>query len=305
MFKPASSIKIAAGIAVMIGLGLGCGTAYGWLRPWYEDITVVQRSELIVVGHLMRGSIVSASPGQGYSQFHARLAITSVLKGTTEEPEIPVIIYHGLTPLVGGHINDSGIKMDVRPLGNRDQGTREDAIHIVDTSDDFEPLVPDAGDDNLWFLRRRAGNYGREAGTGDFGIVDPQDLEPLSLQDYFRAYLSADPEAGVKAQLALHPEIARGAQRYLDHLEVQRILALPDPETRIQRLLPFYIKGQWRWSAGPPTDHLEARRGIIDCGEISAPYLERLFVDPELVQSKKDIIDIWGRHCGLTAVSQV
>src|SRR5262249_20380235 len=150
----------------------------------------------------------------------------------------------------------------------------------------FDPIVPDAGEDNLWFLRRRSGNYGREAGSGDFGIVDPQDVQPLSLLDYFLAYLSADPEAGVKAQLALHPEIARRAQRYLDHMEVQRILALPDPETRTQRLLPFYIKGQ-SWGASPPTHYFEARRGIIDCGETSAPYLQRLFDDPELVRLKK------------------
>jgi hypothetical protein len=123
--------------------------------------------------------------------------------------------------------------------------------------------------------------------------VDPQDLQPLSFQDYFLAYLSADPEPSVRAQLALHPEIARRARRYLDHLEVQRILALPDPETRIQRLLPFYIKGQ-SWSAGPPTHVFEARRGIIECGEVSTPYLQQLFVDPDLVRFKKDIIDIWG-----------
>jgi hypothetical protein len=79
----------------------------------------------------------------------------------------------------------------------------------------------DAGDDNLWFLHRRAGNYGREAGTGNFGIVDPQDIQPLSLQDYFPGIPVRGPETGVKTQLALDPEIAWRAQRYLDHLEVQ------------------------------------------------------------------------------------
>src|SRR5215813_12890747 len=227
MTRRASLVKLIAGTVVTVALAMGGGPACGWLRPWYEDITVVQRSELIVVGRLKRGSIVSASPGEGFAQYHARLAITNVLKGSIEETEIPVIIYHGLTPLVGGYIDDAGIRMDLRSLYGE---TRKDAIQIIDTGGDttLDPLVPDAGEDNLWFLRRRSGNYGREAGTGDFGIVDPQDLQPLSLRYYFLAYRSADPEAGVRTQLALHPEIARGAQRYLDHVEVQRILALPD-----------------------------------------------------------------------------
>ena len=283
---------LVAGIAMAVWSALTCGPAYGWLRPCYEDITVVQRSELIVAGRLERGSIVSASPGQGFNQYHARLAITKVLKGISEDAEIPVIIYHGLTPLVGGYINDGGIRIDWR---DSYAGSRKDAIQIVDTGESafsFSSLVDDAGEDNVWFLRRRSGSYGRDPGSGDFGIVDPEDLQPLSLRDYFLAYLSADPEAGVKAQLALHPELGRRAQRYLDHLEVQRILAVSDLQTRIQQLLPFYIEGQ-AWAAEPRTLPFEARRGLVACGEMTAPYLQRLFTDPKLVRLKKDIIDLW------------
>src|SRR5215831_5159699 len=130
MKRRAFSGKLIAGIAIAVWSALGCRSAYGWLRPCYEDITVVQRSELIVVGRLERGSIVSASPGQGFSQYHARLAITKVLKGSLEEAEIPVIIYHGLTPLVAGYINDGGIRIDLRSL-YADSG--KSAIQIVDT----------------------------------------------------------------------------------------------------------------------------------------------------------------------------
>ena len=42
-------------------------------------------------------------------------------------------------------------------------------------------LVRNAGEDNLWFLRKRSGVYGWEPGTGAFGIVDPEDLQPLEL----------------------------------------------------------------------------------------------------------------------------
>jgi len=293
------------GIAVTVGLTLPASPALGWLRPWYEDITIVQRSELIVLGRLKRGSVRSASPGAGFTQYHAQLAIATVLKGAIEDSQIPVIIYHGLSPMVGNRIVGDVTRIDLGPL---DRFNRTEPIQIMDTGSSgksLEPLVEDAGEDNLWFLRRRSGNYGREAGTGDFGIVDPQDLQPLSLQDYFLAYLSTDPEAEVKAQLALHPEIAFRAQRYLDHMEVQRILAVPDAETRIQRLLPFYIKRQ-AWAAGPPTHYLEARRAIIDSGEMSAPYLGQLFADRNLVELKEDIIEIWGeinfRGCAIKLV---
>lgn len=183
-------MTLAASIAIILGSGLGSGPAYGWLRVWYEDITVVQRSELIVVGHLQRGSVISASPGQGFSQYHARLAITNVLKGAVEEMEIPVIIYHGLTPLVGGHSSEDGFSMDLALLY---KDRRKDAIPIMDTGSSavsLDPLIQDAGEDNLWLLRRRGGNDGRQTGTGSFGIVDPQDLQPISLLEYFRAYLS-------------------------------------------------------------------------------------------------------------------
>src|SRR5260370_27343030 len=103
----------------------------------------------------------------------APLVITNVLKGTVEESEIPVIIYHGLTPLVGGHSSGDRFKIDLVPL-YRDG--RKDAIPIMDTGSSavsLDPLVQDAGEDNLWLLRRRGGNDGRQTGTGSFGIVDP------------------------------------------------------------------------------------------------------------------------------------
>jgi len=139
MTSRAFSGKLVAGIAITIWSALGCRPAYGWLRPWYEDITVVQRSELLVVGRLERGSIVSASPGQGFSQYHARLAITKVLKGSLEEAEIPVIIYHGLTPLVAGYINDGGIRIDWRA---HYAGSPKDAIQIVDTGNSAIRNIP-------------------------------------------------------------------------------------------------------------------------------------------------------------------
>src|SRR5215471_9935943 len=102
MIRRTPLIKLTAGIAVTFGLALSCCPAYSWTRIWCEDITLVERSELIVVGRIKRGSLISAPPAPGFSQYHARLLITRVLKGSNDDAEIPVIIYHGLTPDVGG-----------------------------------------------------------------------------------------------------------------------------------------------------------------------------------------------------------
>ena len=109
--------------AVILLFLLACGSAYGWLRVRHEDLVVVQRSELIVVGHLARGSVVSTPRDGGYRLYRATLVITEILKGPKQEEEIPVIIFYGLTPLVGGHIDEVGIQMDIRPLR---EGMRED-----------------------------------------------------------------------------------------------------------------------------------------------------------------------------------
>jgi hypothetical protein len=273
--------------------GLCCAPAYAWTRIIYEDAVMVERSEAIVVGHLERGSVVDVQPGEGYSQYHGTLIITELLKGSLESHEIPVIIYHGLTPLTGGHIESDRMKLDLRPII---EGLREDAILIVDTGSSafsFSSLVPDAGDDNLWFLRRRSGIDGRAAGTGEFGIVDPQDLRPLALKDYYLAYLSADPEAVVKTQMALHPEVAHDAQRYLDHLEVDRILQLPDPTARIERLIPFYVKGQ-SWFPQKESGIHSARQGLVESGTLSGERLMKLFDETEPEWLRADLIRLFG-----------
>ena len=266
--------------------------AYGWLRMAYEDAVIVQRSELIVVGHLVRGSVVRERPAPGFVQYKAVLVITEVLKGENKNNEIPITIYYGLTPMVGWHINEDDIQADYRMFHS---GAREDSIPIFDTGSSAmssSPICADAGEDNLWFLRRRSGNYGREPGTAGFGIVDPEDIQTLSLKQYFKAYLSDDPEGEIRRQMQLNGDLERRARRYVDHLEVQRILALPEPRARTEALLPFYIKGQ-SWFDEKESIY-EARKGILDCGKIGAAYLQQLFDDPILYGLREDIIGIWG-----------
>src|ERR1051325_9501795 len=91
------------------------GVAQAFERPSYEDATVVERSELVVVAHLKEGSIEyipDNSEGSGYVH-HARLVIAQVLKGECMEKEIPIIIHYGLKPVVGGHVQRAGYPKDI------------------------------------------------------------------------------------------------------------------------------------------------------------------------------------------------
>jgi hypothetical protein len=151
------------------------------------------------------------------------------------------------------------------------------------------PCLPDADKDNLWFLRRGVGTYGDALGTGDFGIEDPKDVQPLALKDYFLAYLSEDPEKAVMEHVTNRPKLAKRAETYLDHLEIERILKIADPKTRAERLLPYYAKRHW-WRG-----RSEAKEAIMACGEVAGPCLRKLFVDPAGRDVRADVIWNWGK----------
>jgi len=279
--------------AVLFGILLFCsGPTYAWLRSGYEDATVVDRCELIVVAHLKEGTIEyvphKKPPGHGASwEHHAVLAITQVLKGTCKEKEIPVIVHYGLTPVVGGHVKRDNFEVNLRG-GRKDYP--DGVIEILDTGNSglsFSPLVKDARKDNLWFLRKRSGTYGRKPGSGRYGIVDPEDLRPLAWKEYFLAYMAADPGAAVRKWANAHPDAADRAERYLVHLEVQRILKVKDAEARGDMLILFYL-AQATWNG-----RSEARDGLVACGETAGKGLRLVFENPEYAAFRSDIIGIW------------
>jgi hypothetical protein len=252
--------------------------ALAWERPRYEDATVVERSELIVVAHLKEGSIEKVShaqsPTEGASwEHHAVLVISTVLKGKCDKQEISLIIHYGLLPLAGEGRKDSP-KKDIRIVD--DGGSKASDIP-----------VKNAGEDNLWFLRKRSGIYGREPGTGDYGIVDPEDLQPLELKAYFLLYLSDNPEAAVKETIRKSPKMAERGKRYLDHLEVQRILKMEDPEKRYDALLPFFLN-RTTWDMKQ-----EASAGIAACGPTAGERLKDVFTDPMHHNLRSQIIWLW------------
>ena len=271
-------IRKMAFLAALLALLFCAQISHAWLRPIFEDATVVERSELIVVAHLKEGSIQyvphNRRPDEGRSwEHHATLVITKVLKGKCDNAEIPVVIHYGLTPVVGDGKNVPKGVIEILDTGNSAAG--------------LPSLVKDAKEDNLWFLRKRGGLLGREPGTGNFGIVDPEDLQPLRWQDYFLLYLTENPEKAIRDYMQKNPDAAKRAKNYLDHRDVQRILKMEDAGKRFDALLPFFLK-RTTWNMKS-----EARDGIVGCGETAGARLTDLFGDPKHKRMRQEIIRLW------------
>lgn len=282
------------GLAAGIGMLIAAGPAHGELRLAYDDATVMQRSNLIVIGRIQRGSITYVlhkrkKPYQGRSwEHHAVLVIDQVLKGTLKKQTLPIVIHYGLTPVVGGHVARKEFSIDLRSLR---KNYPKEIIEILDTGSSgvsFTPLVKDAGKDNIWFLRKGLPGLGGRTSAGKHGIRDPEDVRPLALKDYFLAYLAPNPENAIRAYLKLHPDMIQG-RRFLDHMEVRRILKIKDLRRRARRLV-FYFKRRHTWNSQP-----EAREALGGCGQAAGPELVRLFSDPLHQRLREDIMNVWGR----------
>lgn len=276
----------ASVLSAILLLALCPNAALAWLRSTHEDATIVERSELIVVAHLKPGSIQKIDhdkkPGEGASwEHHATLVITTVLKGKCDKKEIPVIVHYGLTP-----VERAGAK---------------GGIEIFDTGSSAGrggSLVKDAGQDNLWFLRKRSGTFGREPGTGDFGVVDPEDVQSLELKSYFLSYMDRDPEAAVKAFAGKNPDVAERSKRYMDHLAIQRILKTEDAGKRYDALLPFFLtRTTWNMKE-------EATEGSVACGATAGERLKTIFTDPKYRNFRSQIIRMW-RDMGYREIAPV
>jgi len=274
-----------------------CTPAEARLRRTYEDAIVVQRSELLVAGHLKEGSIVYVPHGEEPAsswEHHATLIVTEVLKGKHDGKEVPIIIHYGLTPVVGGYAKQANFMVNKR---GRRKDYPKDIVEIIDTGNSamcHESLVRDAREDNLWFLRRLSGRSGQDRRTAKFGIADPEDIRPIELRDYFLAYFSEDPEPMVKKYAEGSSRRAGAARRYLAHLEVQRILKIDDAQERLERLLPHYLGRQW-WNGKQ-----EARDALISCGDAAGGLLMTLFDDPRYEALRPDMILVF-RESGCKA----
>jgi hypothetical protein len=237
-------------LAVMFAFGIvfTSSAGYGRLRARVEDPVLVERSELIVVGHLKAESIKyvphKREKNEGRSwEHHAVLAVMEVLKGKLDVRETPIVIHYGLDPYIGGRCPKDGGKINIH-AGEND--FPKDRIEILDTgSSGFSlvPLVEDAGKDNIWFLQRRSGRYGRESENGRFGIADPEELQPISLREYFLACLANEPEKAIKEQLKKEPHLAKRVEDYLICTDFQRVLGISDPNEKAVRLCRYISPG--------------------------------------------------------------
>ena len=275
-----------------LGLWIAAGTtAHAWMRLGYDDAEVVARADAIVVGRLDRASIavVDHPPDRGLShEHHATLQITEVIAGRIDEAQIEVVLHYGLTPVVGGDWEHAGGAVHLHPE------TPHDRIEILDTGNSavsLAPLVPDASVDHVWLLRRRSGRYGDSPDpNAPYGIVDPEDLQDRSLLPYLRSYLAPDPETAVRDYLAAHPEIGARAQRYLDRLQIERILAQDDPRARCPRLVPYWLDGAF-WNGRP----LVEPATIAACAPHVGEALLAAFHDPDRASMRREIIAAWGK----------
>jgi hypothetical protein len=265
------------------------------LRAPFEDAQVVARSELIVVGRLKTDSVKyvahkALSPGEGRSwEHHATLVVTEVIKGDGKPGDLPVVIHYGIDPVVGGLLQRDGHTVNTR--GNR-RDYPPGRIELMDTGNSavsFAPLVEDAAEDNLWFLRRGVGERTSEVKPGVFGIIDPEDVQPLALREYFDRYRSPDPEAAIRQYVERTPDARESAKRYVDHLDVSRIAALPDVKDRVQRLAPLFLR-DLRWGLEPEAEH-----AFVKCGTAAGDKLLEVFDRPEQPRARYRIIKVWGQ----------
>jgi hypothetical protein len=150
--------------------------AFAKNRVYYPDDVVVERAELIVVGHIKRGSVTKVEeernpngPANSSPRWHhtAQLVVVETLKGKTEANELTIEISYGLNPIVGKRVSYNGDHFEYP----------DEAIAILDTATVIPSLVSvaDATQDNLWFLRPAGGNVE----SRPFAVIDPQDVQPL------------------------------------------------------------------------------------------------------------------------------
>jgi hypothetical protein len=186
--------------------------------------------------------------GRYLLEHHATLAITSIIKGTSTNTEIPIIIHYGLEPLIGGYTVDDGFRMDFRRVRPDYPTNRVEILDIYTSISGGGSIVKDAAEDNLWFLRKGIRGheflpYGQELESDDFGITDPEDLQQLSLAGYFKMYLNPHPENALRSYAVEHPELARRIQRWLDHVAVmtnwEAIKRIEDPTTKAARMADY------------------------------------------------------------------
>jgi|GEM_PF-1341284 len=288
--------KIIVALVVDV-LILSQGAQAGCRFP-FEDGVVVERSELIVVGRLDRTSITyvphdrKASEGRSW-EHHAKLVVSEVLKGSFTGKEIPIVIHYGLDPVVRDRGRVERFRAGPGVFG---KGHASGVVEIKDTGNSswsIYPVVEDAEQDNIWFLRKLSRHYDRQSKADKFGIRDPEDVKALFEKDYIVAYMAKDPEKAVKKQIERYREVVERGQDFLNNLDIQKVSEIPDVQSRIRKLIPFFIKHYYEDSNMADVGYESAERRIIQCGEAAGPHLKELFNDRQYKEIRHVIVGMW------------
>jgi hypothetical protein len=157
--------------------------AMAWSEMVYTDAQIVDRAELIVVGHLKRDSLKH----EPRSDSHAVLVITRVVKGVTQAREIPISI--SLLPAPNTYKNaDDFANSDLSPRVY--DWTKP--IVLFDNNPDGGseyPLIDDIRKDQVWLIRKGKGADRSLKSGEDLGVFEPQDVQPLSKELQLKKYV--------------------------------------------------------------------------------------------------------------------
>jgi hypothetical protein len=272
-----------------ICLLLYASSASAWIRRSVSDDELVERSELIVIAHLSYSGIEYVDhpdPQRGHSwEHHALLTISSVMKGTCQQKEIPVIFRYGLSPMIGGKIEHANLIVKP-PMG--EFFDPRDAVKLLDTAEHHGPEpIDDLRQNSLWFLRKRTGVYGEEPGGVVFGIADPEEVQAVKWTDYFHAYLEDDAETALRKYIFDHPDAVQRSLVFFGRQDLKRILKLNDPQQRFDRMMPMYF------DRALSRMQQELESAILACGDIAGYGLLKIVDDSDHQRNRKEILRLW------------
>ncbi|MBC7783072.1 MAG: hypothetical protein H7144_04465 [Burkholderiales bacterium] len=258
-------------------------TAWAELRMPYADEQVVQRAALIVIGHAERDTIKFVDhPGAGSHHHLARLTITRIVKGELAEKHLDIVIRYGLMPLATDVDRKNAKRIDavtlLRPTG---------PIILADYSGERNDLqIDDLTKDQIWFLRTGEGESDTDPVPHMLGIVDPEDIQPLSLLDYFQGYLRVDSESFIRELFLKDPVVRGRAQVYLAACDLRRIAVDPDLTRRAINAVPYFL-------SHVPTGPEEAQKVLVSCGKAGGAVLETYFDQWGYRREKGRIMQVW------------
>jgi hypothetical protein len=167
----------------------------GWLRVYRSLENRFREAEVIVVAAVVPDSVGTYPVVAGAREYAAALSASEVLKGALTDPTVPVVLHHGLTPVVGGLLDNEHEMIDA---GHR----REGVIELWDTGNSAlgPPFVADAREEHIWLLSRHSDYWVYNGHTvpeyaRQLGISEPDEVLPMSEKDaVIRLLAELDPD---------------------------------------------------------------------------------------------------------------